>query len=164
MLIINIGEKMKTRQFTLVELMIVISIIALLLFLNPSDWNVSNNDSRIKQCAMEMEGVLMGMKMFYLSNGYYPGNQGMAKDIDGLVEVAGDFIPEGFDMTEATPVGGRWKFHTVADKAGYLQIFGPDMSDDDMKKLDAIIDDGDPNSGQFQMKGANYDFIIFDKD
>lgn len=154
----NAKPKIRGASFTLIELMIVIAILGLLAILYPSDWDSSNTDSRIKKCAMEMEAVLMAMKMYSLRTGSYPKNAGNGKDVPELAFEP--FMPEGFSFTDETPVGGSWKYHEAGGKYGVLQIFKPDLTDDEIKRLDTILDDGVLNKGALTISGNKIEYVV----
>ena len=152
--------EIRGRSFTLIEVMVVIAIIALIALLYPSDWDSSNTDARIKKCAMEMEGVLMAMKMYSLRTGSYPKNAGNGKEVPELAFEP--FMPEGFSFTHETPIGGSWKYHEAGGKYGVLQIFKPDLTDNEIKRLDAILDDGILNKGALTVKGNKIEYVVHD--
>lgn len=152
----NTKNKVKKNSFTLIELMIVIAIMALVAFLYPSSWKKDKSDA-IKRCAMEMENVAMAVKIYKLNHANYPGNAGQAQPVPELV----GFVDEDFCFSNEPPVGGTWKFHTQSSAKGYIQIFKPTLSEDDMTRLDAFIDDGNLKTGEFVKVGQHYDYQIW---
>ncbi|MEM7394302.1 MAG: prepilin-type N-terminal cleavage/methylation domain-containing protein [Verrucomicrobiota bacterium] len=101
------------RAFSLVELLVVISILAILLvLLLPVVWDAMEY-ARVKSCASNLRQVALAANMFATDQGHYPGAQtGVTTEIDGVrhtVAWFGAFSARtgNFDA-ERGHLGGYW--------------------------------------------------------
>ncbi len=149
--------------FTLIEIMIVVSIIGLLAVLAvPALQNTRRraqdaaflNDVRIVEQALEQHA---------LEKGDYPVDALVATEPDGL----GGYIKKSFSWSAKTHIGGAWdwdrgehrgdKMHEIA-YAG-LSIIQPGRTTKQMEEIDARIDDGDLETGRFRAHDTGYIYV-----
>ncbi|MSU70776.1 MAG: hypothetical protein EXS43_00325 [Opitutus sp.] len=72
--------------------------------------------------------------------------------------VVGGVVPTGMTgclpefYTEASPMGGNYGW---SGPSGRIVLQNTSATTSGMQKVDAILDDGDPSTGDFTMSGAN---------
>jgi len=145
--------------FTLIELMIVIAIMAIVAVLYASSWK-KDNSSQIKRCAMQMEDVAMGIKMYrlnYADDDPDPESDEVKAYLPKSLKKPVDPDDDRFSFEkDDCPVGGEWKLN-----AGCIRIVNPDLNEQEMTKLDILLDDGDLTTGDFRGDDNTYDFQIW---
>jgi prepilin-type N-terminal cleavage/methylation domain-containing protein len=149
----------RTAGFTLVEIMIVVSVIALLVVIALPSFLHARQEA---QNAKFMDGLRIASAAFeqYAAeyNAYPP-------------DVSRGVIPSGMstyfgptlDWTKPTPIGGNWDWdYKVFGFTAAVSVAGYTASASQMNEIDAKIDDGVSSTGAFQDKGGRYSFIIED--
>jgi prepilin-type N-terminal cleavage/methylation domain-containing protein len=142
------------RGFTLVEIMIVVSIIALLAAIVMPSFLVARQRTQNTKVVNCLRIATDAFVMYAADHNRYP---------DGA---AAGQIPPGMDMylqkmrwTAATPVGGNWQWQ--GDKSGgSVTIFNPTASFSQMKAIDAMVDDGNESTGTFRITGNHWKYIV----
>ncbi len=149
---------MNKQGFTLVEIMIVAAIIGLLsAFAIPSFQRVRWN-SRVSAVAHDIRLAVDAFELYAIQEGNYPA------DVNRGIVPAGmkPFLPRSLRWTEPTAVGGAWDWdRNVFGFSAGVSIVGNALSDEIMRALDKLIDDGNLATGNFK-KTANdrYTYII----
>jgi len=144
------------RGFTMVEIMVVVIIIGLLAALALPTILMSRSSARSAAFINDLRQSRAIFEGFALETGAYP-EDGIPGSIPSpmtseLVKV---------HWTEPTPIGGQWdwdymQFGIVAG----VSVYEPNMTDSEMAKIDARIDDGDLSSGAFRKRANGYIYII----
>ncbi len=142
----------KVRAFTLIEIMIAIVIIGLLAALavpafqrlkQRSLATLMANDFRQIQASFERTNLEMGRWPPAAGSGVTPLN------MDGI-------LPTAYSLP--SPVGGQYSW---SGPTGRLLLSGGPPNDTVMKQVDAIIDDGNLETGAFTGLGSgSYQLVI----
>lgn len=141
--------------FTLVEIMIVVVIIGLLAALAvpalqrvrlASRQAAFLNDLRIGKDAFET---------YALEHGGWPPD-----GIAGIPPEMDDYLPPA-RWSGTTPIGGRWDwdFDQYGVRAG-LSVRLPFQTDAEMARIDAKIDDGNLDTGQFRRRTGGFIYVL----
>jgi hypothetical protein len=63
--------------------------------------------------------------------------------------------------TEPTPIGGQWDWDFLQYGAiAGVSVFMPDLTEAQMARIDARIDDGDLTTGIFRRRSSGYIYVM----
>ena len=142
--------------FTLVEIMIVVSIIALLTTIAVPAFLKYQRDTQDALYMSQLRIAKDAFKCYYIKHGAYPPDVWHGVQPPEIVP----YLPN-LNWSNATPIGGLWDWdEDNFDVVCGLSIRLPDRTDEEMKRIDEIIDDGDLDTGIFQKKKQRYMYII----
>ena len=62
---------------------------------------------------------------------------------------------------DKTPIGGQWDWDNgqFGSKAG-VSVYMPPVTDEEMREVDALIDDGNLSTGSFQKRTGGFIYIM----
>ncbi len=142
--------------FTLVEIMITTSIIGLLASLGMPNMLKAGQNTRNTRFAREIKIAGHAFVQYAFEHGDYPADKTPAQMPNGMAEYLNRF-PWGED----TVIGGQWDwdYEVFGIHAG-VSVKSPDLDEEQMQKIDALIDDGDLSSGQFRSRSGGYIYIL----
>ena len=148
----------RDEGFTLVEIMIVVSIIALLVLMALPSFLRARETAQNAKLINGLCVATDAFSMYAIEHNAYPA------DVNRGVVPAGMDLYFGptFDFTAKTPVGGNWDwdYQQFGFTAG-VSVVGSGVGDARMKEIDAKIDDGNLNTGGFQSTASDrYTSII----
>jgi prepilin-type N-terminal cleavage/methylation domain-containing protein len=168
----NLLKKQKTYGFTLVELLVVISIIALLSSIVLASLNSAREKARIARSVAQVRELIKVVALYYDDTGQYPSDCRLACNAanDPFLNSLGVSGWKGpyFTVYNLThPWGGHIGFgsSTDLDGDGFTDIYivldddapGTNSSDnsgmipvESLVKIDEILDDGDLTTGMVQ--------------
>jgi prepilin-type N-terminal cleavage/methylation domain-containing protein len=151
--------KRRIGGFTLVEIMIVVSVIALLaLIAIPSLLHARDQTQQAKF----INGLRIASGAFEMYAAEH--NNAYPPDVNRGVVPAGmaTYFGPTLDWTKPTPLGGNWDWdYMVFGFTAGVSAVGTNASSQQMQEIDSKIDDGDLSTGQFQDKGAGrYSLIL----
>ena len=144
--------------FTLVEIMIVVSIIALLTVIAVPSFLRARQRAQNAKLVNGLRIASDAFQMYATEHGDYPADVNRATVPAGMDLYFG----ANFDFTKPTPIGGNWDwdYKQFGFTAG-VSVIGSGVGDTRMSEIDATIDDGDLNTGGFQNTAADrYTSII----
>jgi len=142
--------------FTLVEIMIVTSIVGLLASLAIPSMKNAGSQSRGTRFAREIRTVGHAFVQYAFDHGEYPADKTPAQMATGMAEYL-----NGFPWSEETVIGGQWDwdYEVFGIHAG-VSVKSPKWDDEQMQEIDEKIDDGNLGSGQFRKRPGGYIYIL----
>ncbi|MGL4855043.1 MAG: hypothetical protein ACRC37_07305 [Lentisphaeria bacterium] len=164
-------DGMNCKKYTLTELLVVLVIIVLIGAGISGYIGSGTEDGKIRQTAAMLESFEISLKQFYQFTGSYPQNSGVGKEPKDRVDdeiLLSDFLfdfkfSKGNSPEATLPIGGSIKYDTSGGQTDpniYLDIKQTPATEEMMKKLDAMIDDGVLSTGRFRKSGSTYTLII----
>lgn len=142
------------RGFTLLEIMLVVSIIGLLTVLAIPAF--MKHRLRIENITfIEQQRVLMAtFERIAITEGNYPPDAAKATEPAHFSE----YTPRNVHWDKKTPIGGYWDWEHDNLNVG-LVVSSPNRTTLQMKKIDKKIDDGDISSGLFRLHDKGYIYL-----
>ena len=144
----------RNSAFTLVEIMIVVSVIALLAMIALPSFLRARRRSQNAAFVNDLRIVTSAFSLYAAEHTDYPPNA-----TPGVLppEMDGYFGPT-FNFSAATPIGGSWDW--VNRRVGTLvgvAVMNPTADTEQLEEIDALIDDGDLSQGAFaRAAGGRY--------
>jgi len=139
--------------FTLTELMIVVAIIGLLAAISIPNFGHARENSLNARYASDLHVALDAFTMYAADNGNYPPDVGPGVMPRGM----SDYLSK-MDWLGTTALGGQWDW----DNWGYVigvTVNGATAGLPQLIKLDAMIDDGNLETGDFRVRGGGSAYI-----
>jgi len=143
--------------------MIVVSIIGLLAILAVPAMTKSRMRAQEAAFLSDLRVLTGALEQFAITEGNYPPNAVPGVEPDGF----GPYLPRHVDWTEDTQIGGTWDWDRASDHStniygvyAGLSVYGPKRTSLQMAEIDAKIDDGDIDAGQFRRRTGGYIFIL----
>ena len=148
----------RVAAFTLIEIMIVVSIIALLAMMALPGFLRAREQAQDAKFINALRIATGAFEMYNMEHSAYP------PDVNRGVVPAGMALYFGptLDWTKPTPIGGNWDWdcNQFGFTAG-VSVVGGSAPLEQMLAIDQKIDDGNLSTGRFQDKGATrYSDII----
>ncbi|MDP6630123.1 MAG: prepilin-type N-terminal cleavage/methylation domain-containing protein [Kiritimatiellia bacterium] len=148
--------------FTLVEIMIVVLTIALLSAIALPGFRKARTQTLLTQVANDIKVFGDGFDLYALERGGYPPDYHLGAPYN-LPNAAMEEYLNAEKWADTTGVGGNynWEGPDSYPYAG-ISIFGATATEDTMRQLDKILDDGDLTSGMFRKIAANsrYTYVL----
>jgi prepilin-type N-terminal cleavage/methylation domain-containing protein len=144
--------------FTLVELMIVVGIICLLAVLALPGFLRARERAQNTKFINALRVASSAFDTYATEHNNYPADVNRAIVPPGMSSYFGPTL----DWTKPTPIGGQWDWDkdVFGFKAG-VSVVSPTATLQQLKDIDAAIDDGDLSSGHFQDEGnSRYTCIL----
>lgn len=140
------GQRGERSAFTLVEIMIVVVIIGLLAAMAIPAFQRMRERSQATRMANDFRQIESAFQRFVLETGSWPVATGM-----GLVPTGmSGYLPNAY--TQASPLGGMYLWSGPSHN---VVLRGTQASDSVMQLVDAVLDDGVLNTGDFTKIGPN---------
>ena len=147
----------RQRGFTLVEIMIAVTIIGLLAAMAlPSFLRVRDKANRSRFIS-DLRTFSQAFETYSVQNGNWPPNAGTGSIPTGMS--ASDFKISAW-RTQQNSVGGRWNWDRNLNVSAGISTTGVTVSDAQMAAIDARIDDGDLTTGLFQKFNDRFTYIL----
>jgi len=150
--------------FTIVELMIVVTIIGILaLIAIPLHMNArlrSQDTEFINDLKVLTNHTFLP---YFINSGEYPPDSALGVEPNGIHE----FLPRSFNWAKSPAIGGKWDWDRASDRlhkiygcyAG-ISICEPNRTEAEMRAIDKILDDGNILDGIFQKRTGGYIYIL----
>ena len=142
----------RVSAFTLVEIMIVVSIISLLAMIALPSFLRARRRSQNVQFINSLRIATSAFELYAVEHNGYPPNAA-----PGVVPPGMDtYFGPTFDFSAPTPIGGNWDW--AYKKNGSLigvSVVSPTADTTQLQEIDALIDDGDLSQGGFAKTSAN---------
>lgn len=142
----------RRSAFTLVEIMIVVSMISLLATISMPSLMRARRRSQSVQFINNLRIATGAFELYAAEHNGYPPNAAR-----GVLppEMVTYFSPT-FDFTAATPIGGVWDWDLRKNGSVIgVSVVGPTVSVAQLQEIDALIDDGDLTQGAFLRTAAS---------
>lgn len=147
------GYRFGSKGMTLVELMIVVSILAILAAIVIPTFSNAQQQSEVNATAVTLREFGQAYHRYYQDHQSWPGNPAGKNVVSPDLE--GYFV--GFDGEAETPIGGNWISRAVSGSkktvGGVSYTHAPVLKKGDAslyEAVDVVIDDGDVNTGVVQ--------------
>jgi prepilin-type N-terminal cleavage/methylation domain-containing protein len=142
--------------FTLVEITIVVAIIGVLAALAIPSVMITKTNARSARFINDLRQARAIFDAHAFQTGRYP-----TEGTPGIVPAGMADKLRPVHWTEPTPIGGQWdwdylQFGVVAG----VSVFMPDLTDAQMAKIDARIDDGNLATGNFRQRSSGFIYIM----
>lgn len=152
----------RKKLFTLVEILVVLSIMGVMLSMFVGTLGGMDSDARVRKAVVELQALQVGFKSYKISQGSYPTDA--ADELISQFVVLKDPGNEssiGIDWPAETAVGGSWGIDP--DDSSIL-LNNVELSSEHMLLLDQLIDEGNLSTGCFYLlSGNNYKFAFESK-
>lgn len=145
--VIHFPSMRRIAGFTLVEIMIVVSIIALLALMALPGFLRAREQAQNAKFINALRIATGAFEMYNTEHSAYPA------DVNRAVVPAGmdTYFGKTLDWTRPTPIGGNWDWDAnVFGFASGVSVVGTAASPEQMIEIDQKIDDGDLATGRFQ--------------
>jgi len=143
---------------TLVEILITVSIIGLLAAFMIPAVNKALERRDGARAASRMRIAVNAFELCNAEDGSYPPDKNPAQIPPEMIDY---FANLGIDWWESnTPVGGRWDWDQGYHFAYSVSISAPTASAKALQDLDAMLDDGDLETGTFRKVDSQYHYIL----
>ena len=149
------------KGYTLLEMMIVVAVIGVLITMARPSFRRMINNMQVERFVQQLQMEEQAFRQFAIFNRGYPPTAAPHELPPGLQ----GYLPAGFNWTNATPLGGNWKWDgTDPDgmqggrNRGFFFEYGitistvytPLWASNLFQEVDRRIDDGNLNTGIFR--------------
>jgi prepilin-type N-terminal cleavage/methylation domain-containing protein len=148
---------MKRTGFTLVEIMLVVTIIGLLAVIAVPSYLKAREQSRISAFVNDLRLAGDAFQLYAMQKGDYPPDANRGVVPDGMAE----FLPE-MNWAEPSPLGGTWDWErNVFGISAAISVVASDSPESMFCKVDEKVDDGDLTAGTFRRIANNrYAYVM----
>lgn len=149
-------ERTPKTGFTLIELMITVSIIGLLAVLALPRMLEAGNRTKARRFAREIQAAGHAFVRYSFDHGDYPADRTPAQMPEGMAGYL-----SRFPWTETTLIGGQWDWDNgqFGTRAG-VSVYRPEWNDDRMADIDEVLDDGNLATGHFRRRTGGYIYVL----
>jgi prepilin-type N-terminal cleavage/methylation domain-containing protein len=148
----------RSAGFTLVEIMIVVTLIALLATIALPAFMRVRAASQSSRFISDLRTFAQAFETFSAQTGNWPPNAGTGIVPTGMT---GADLNRGAWVTMKNSVGGRWNWdRNNSGVAAAIATTGVTHTDAQMAAIDLKIDDGDLSTGLFQKVGTRFIYIL----
>ena len=147
--------------FTLIEVMIVIVIIGLLASIAVRNLDLSSTQTRETTFVRSLNSFVTAVQLYHAREPDFPPQE--ARGV--IPESLESYLPPGAWHNE-TPIGGLWDIDrddanvTFAIGVHYGATIPPTEM---LERIDAIVDDGDLETGRFRRFGTNRFYLVLEE-
>lgn len=142
--------------FTIIEIILIVTIIGFLLALAIPNMLRAGRSTRCACLARDIKNAGHAFLQYSFEHGGYPADTYPRQMPDGMSEYF-----KGFGWRDKTVVGGFWDWDYLqfGCTAG-VSIKSPNWGDEEMRRVDEIIDDGNLARGRFRRRPGGYIFVL----
>jgi len=153
---INSERNARTMAFTLVEIMIVMAIVGLLAAIAIPGFMRARENAQNSRYGSDIRVATTAFIQYSIDAGHYPADASPAIIPNGM----GEYL-KNVHWTNLDVFGGKWDwdYEQFGTKAG-VSTYQPTASLSQLKKYDAMIDDGNLATGGFRARDSGYISVI----
>ena len=154
---IRVSQRLgRKRAFTLVEVMVVVAIIVLLSAIAIPNFLHSRETAINSRYSSDIEVVTSAFIEYSLDYGHYPPDCNPAVMPDGMA----DYLRH-VAWTKPDPFGGKWDWdYKVFNTTAGVSTYEPKVSIEQLQRYDALVDDGNLQTGNFHQRQNGYITVI----
>ncbi|SRR6266446_5830664 len=143
--------------YTLVEIMIVVSIIALLSVIGAPSYLRARQRARGTRFVNDLRVATGAFEIYYSEKIGWPAERPPGQMPPEMVSYLGDFAWDA-----PTPIGGQWDWDKgVRGITAGVSVRRPAASPEEMLNIDASFDDGDLSKGAFrQLRRTVFSYVL----
>jgi general secretion pathway protein G len=147
---------LRDRAFSLIELVIVVVIIGIIGAIAVPRYSAFALNAKVSSYTNEINNIIEGVYEYAQTNGGYPAHEAGFAFPTELLELFRDNPAE-----MGTPFGGIWRYKNQSGSVSVGSKKGSGSPDTEaMTRIDAILDDGNLNTGRFQSQGAAWYWML----
>ena len=142
--------------FTLVEILIVVVILGILAAIVIPALASPSRDARNATFCANLKTFMQLYMLYDAKHNAWPEDRQPAQ---APPEMAAEL--EGSAWERTTPIGGQWDWDYLQfNCTAGVSVYQPDRTDAEMTEIDAMLDDGDLETGRFMKRANGYIYII----
>ena len=136
--------------------MIVVAIIGILAAVALPNFLRARKTATHNQFVAELRVAYDAFAMYSIDHGVYPPDTTPSVIPAGM----GPYLLR-MHWADQTPIGGQWDWDNgqFGSKAG-VSVYMPPVTDEEMREIDALIDDGNLATGAFQQRASGFIYIM----
>lgn len=142
----------RSSAFTLIEIMIVVSIISLLVLIALPSFLRARQRAQETLFVNEMRVASNAFALYAQEHNGYPANT----TVGALPDEMQTYFGPTFDFTAPTPIGGNWDWanRKIGNVIGVC-VVNPTCTLQALQEIDTMCDDGNLATGGFQQVASN---------
>jgi prepilin-type N-terminal cleavage/methylation domain-containing protein len=146
----------RREGFTLVELMIVVSIISLLAVIAVPATIRARESAQVSRFVADLRTAKSAFILYGVEHGTFPPDKQPGEMPDGMDEYLARM-----DWRGRTSLGGQWDwdYQQFGCKAG-VSVYGPTAPASQIRRVDLACDDGNLATGSFRSRSSGYISVI----
>lgn len=151
-----LARQQRSRGFTLVELMIVVSVISLLAVIAVPSAIRARESAQVSRFVADLRTAKGAFTVYAVDHGTFPGDKQPGEMPDGMQEYLARM-----DWQGRTTLGGQWDwdYQQFGCRAG-VSVYGPTAPAAQLQSADRACDDGNLATGSFRSRSGGYISVI----
>lgn len=152
-------KRLTNRGMTLVEVLLVVTIIAMLAaFIIPAV-NGAIRSRENSQCASHLRTAVAAFTMYRSEMGSYPADKNPGQIPPEMTDYFSQLKITNW-WSSVTELGGNWDWDNGYHYSYSVSISAPTKSTAQLTDFDRLVDDGNLTTGNFRKSGTQYHYIL----